>query len=136
MNVEKISISIPKDLYERLEKYMKSSGVSDRSKIMQTALRDFLDENEKDQTFVIGIINVVYEAESTAKVTEVQHEFEDKIISVLHVHRGEKCIEAIAVKGIKSDLVDLVNKLASVKGVNKVKLIVSDIQSNFHEDNN
>ncbi|BCU71423.1 CopG family ribbon-helix-helix protein [Stygiolobus caldivivus] len=132
MNVEKISVSIPKELYDRLEKYMQTSGVSDRSKIMQTALRDFLDENERDETYVIGIINIVYDNESTAKVTSVQHEYENKIISVLHVHRDEKCVEAVAVKGMKSELVDLVNKLASIKGVSKVKLIVSDVQNNSH----
>lgn len=132
MNVEKISVSIPKELYERLEKYMQSNGISDRSKILQTALRDFLDENEKDQTYVIGIVNLVYDYASTDKVTTIQHEYEDKIISVLHLHKGEKCVEAIAVKGMKSELVDLVSKLTSVKGVSKVKLIVSEVQDNFH----
>ncbi|MDT7875186.1 MAG: CopG family ribbon-helix-helix protein [Sulfolobaceae archaeon] len=125
MNVEKFSVSIPKDLYDRLEKFMSENQISDRSKIIQIALRDFLDENEKDNRMVLGIINVVYDEKQSEEVLKFQHEYEDFILSVLHVHRGKICVEAIAVKGIKSDLLNLTNKLSSLKGVKKAKLIIS-----------
>lgn len=121
---EKISISIPKELYERLERYLKEKEVIDRSKVFQIALRNYLDENEDSDSFVYGIINLVYD-EDSSDVTKFQHEHEDKIISVLHLHVNDECIEAIAVKGKKKDLVELTSKLSQIKGVRKVRFIVS-----------
>ncbi|BAB66592.1 CopG family ribbon-helix-helix protein [Sulfurisphaera tokodaii] len=121
---EKISISIPRELYERLERYLKEKQIVDRSKIFQIAIRNFLDENESSDTFVYGIINLVYD-EDASEVTKFQHEHEDKIISVMHIHVGNECIEALAVKGKKRDLVELTAKLSQLKGVKKVRFIVS-----------
>ncbi|QIW24398.1 CopG family ribbon-helix-helix protein [Sulfolobus sp. S-194] len=121
---EKISISIPRELYERLERYLKEKQIVDRSKIFQIAIRNFLDENEGSDTFVYGIINLVYD-ENASEVTKFQHEHEDKIISVMHIHVGNECIEALAVKGKKRDLVELTAKLSQLRGVKKVRFIVS-----------
>ncbi|BFH74551.1 CopG family ribbon-helix-helix protein [Sulfurisphaera javensis] len=121
---EKISISIPRELYERLERYLREKQVVDRSKVFQVSLRNYLDENEDSDSFVYGIINLVYDEDAT-EVTKFQHEHEDKIISVLHIHVGQQCIEAIAVKGKKKDLVELTSKLSQIKGVKKVRFIVS-----------
>ena len=125
---EKISISIPKELSERLERYLEEKRISDRSKIIQIALRNYLDENEDGENFVYGIINLVYD-ENADNVTEFQHEHEDKIVSVLHIHVGKECIEAVAVKGKKKDLVELSSKLSQLKGVKKVRLIVSTTET-------
>jgi len=122
---EKISVSIPKELSKRLERYLEGKRISDRSKIIQIALRNYLDENEDSENFVYGIINLVYDEDNANEINEFQHEHEDKIISVLHVHIGEECIEAIAVKGKKKDLVELSSKLSQLKGVKKARLIVS-----------
>lgn len=121
---EKISISIPRELNERLEKYLRENGIGDRSKVFQIALRNYLDENEDSDSFVYGIINLVYD-ESAPNITDFQHEHSDKIISVLHIHVGDECIEALAVKGKKKDLVELSSKLSQLRGVKKVRLIVS-----------
>lgn len=128
--IEKISISLPKELYDRLEKFLKEKQIADRSKVIQVALRNYLDENEDSENFVYGIINLVYDENSTG-VTKFQHENQDKIISVLHIHIGEECIEALAVKGKKKELVELVSKLSQIKGVKKVRLIVSTTDENI-----
>jgi len=125
MSSEKISVSIPKELSERLKKYLEEKKISDRSKVFQIALRNYLDENEDSEAFVYGIINLVYDEANTNEINEFQHENEDKIISVLHIHVGKECIEAIAVKGRKKDLVEMTSKLSQLKGVKKARLIVS-----------
>jgi len=125
MSSEKISISIPKELSERLKKYLEEKKINDRSKVFQIALRNYLDENEENENFVYGIINLVYDEEEATEINEFQHENEDKIISVLHIHVGKDCIEAIAVKGKKKDLVEMTLKLSQLKGVKKARLIVS-----------
>ncbi|ARM76239.1 CopG family ribbon-helix-helix protein [Acidianus manzaensis] len=124
MSAEKISVSIPRDLLEQLEKFMKKSSVMDRSKIFQIALRNFLDENLSEDKEVTGIINIIYNEDSTGDITKVQHEKLISIISTLHIHLNEKeCMEAIAVKGKKKELIDLALILSQIRGVKKVKLL-------------
>ncbi|AWR94737.1 CopG family ribbon-helix-helix protein [Acidianus brierleyi] len=127
MNVEKISVSLPKDLVQELENFMKSNLASDRSKIFQIALRNYLDENEQDTKIVYGIINVVYdERMATEDFLTLQHENLDKIISTLHIHINERdCMEAIAVRGTKSDLVTLNSRLSQLRGIKKSRLLIS-----------
>ncbi|MCI2414338.1 MAG: CopG family ribbon-helix-helix protein [Candidatus Aramenus sp.] len=127
MNVEKLSVSLPKELVQELNKFMEKNAIGDRSKIFQIALRNFLDENEKDNAVVYGIINVVYdEHEASWDFLELQHEYLDKIISTMHLHLNERdCMEAIAVRGTRSELVNLNSKLSQIRGVKKSRLLIS-----------
>ncbi|PVU76050.1 nickel-responsive regulator [Acidianus hospitalis] len=129
MNVEKISVSIPKDIMEQLDKFMKTSSSLDRSKIFQIAIKNFLDENSLEDVDVVGIINIIYDDEVTDEITKLQHEKLSSIISTLHIHLNEKeCMEAIAVKGKKSDLVKLISSLSQIKGVKKAKLLTYEVK--------
>jgi CopG family nickel-responsive transcriptional regulator len=129
MNVEKISVSIPKDIMEQLDKFMKTSSSLDRSKIFQIAIKNFLDENSLEEVDVVGIINIIYDDEVTDEITKLQHEKLSSIISTLHIHLNEKeCMEAIAVKGKKSDLVKLTSSLSQIKGVKKAKLLTYEVK--------
>ncbi len=129
MNVEKISVSIPKDVMEKLDEFMKASSYLDRSKIFQIAIKNFLDENSPDDVEVFGILNIVYDDEVTDNITKLQHERLSSIISTLHIHLNEKeCMEAIAVKGKKSDLVKLTSSLSQIKGVKKAKLLTYEVE--------
>ncbi|BDC19595.1 CopG family ribbon-helix-helix protein [Acidianus sp. HS-5] len=129
MNVEKISVSIPKDVMEQLDEFMKNSSSLDRSKIFQIAIKNFLDENSPEDIEVVGILNIVYNDEVTDEITKLQHEKLSSIISTLHIHLNEKeCMEAIAVKGKKSDLVKLVSSLSQIKGVKKAKLLTYEVE--------
>lgn len=124
MSSEKISISIPRDLLNQLEVYMENSPIRDRSKVFQIALRNFLDENSPTDDNVVGILNIVFDDDSTEEITKAQHQKLVDIISTLHIHLNEKeCMEAIAVKGKKKDLVELALTLSQIRGVKKVKLL-------------
>lgn len=124
MNSEKISISIPKDLLEQLENFITNSSIRDRSKIFQIALRNFLDENLPSEDNVVGILSIFYNDEFTEDITKLQHRKLISIVSTLHIHLNEKeCMEAIAVKGKKKDIVDLALALSQIRGIKKVKLL-------------
>ncbi|AOL15819.1 nickel-responsive regulator [Sulfolobus sp. A20] len=127
MNVEKISISLPKELYRELEDFMRTKNIYDRSRIFQIALKNYLDENKEDNDQVYGIINIVYDHElASDSLTGIQHDYNEYIISSLHVHINERvCVEAIAVRGEKSKLVELVNRLSESKGILKARLLIS-----------
>ncbi len=126
---EKISVSMPREMLKELEEFMGKSSSGDRSRIIQLALKNFLDENKESEDFVYGVINVIYDFdEAEGDFTRVQHEHEMVIISNSHVHVSSKeCMEAIFVKGKKSDILKLVMELNKVKGIKKVKPIFSYI---------
>lgn len=90
-------------------------------------MRNYLDENRDGNEIIYGIINLVYDHEEASEaLTEIQHEYNDSIISTLHLHVSEKiCIEAIAVKGEKRKLVELNNKLGQIRGILKARLLIS-----------
>ncbi|AWR97535.1 DUF2811 domain-containing protein [Acidianus sulfidivorans JP7] len=124
MSAEKISVSMPRDLLQQLENFMKESLIMDRSKVFQIAIRNFLDENLSEEKEVVGIINIVYDESSTQDITKTEHEKLISIISTLHIHLNEnECMEAIAVKGKKKDLIELSSALSQIRGVKKVKLL-------------
>ncbi|WP_252896581.1 CopG family ribbon-helix-helix protein [Metallosphaera hakonensis] len=119
MNVEKISVALDKNTLARLQNKAESEGIS-RSKLVTMAVNEYLDELTGQNVEVIGILNIVYDEEAGEVTNSIEHQFEDSIISTLHVHVNEKlCMEAIAVKGKRSKLEELAKKLSSVKGVKK-----------------
>ncbi|EZQ04869.1 MULTISPECIES: CopG family ribbon-helix-helix protein [Acidianus] len=134
MNVEKISVSLPIELSKDLENYMKNCQIRDRSKVFQMAIRNFLDENSVENREVIGILSVIYNAQATLDITEAQHKDLISVISTMHIHINEEdCMEAIAVKGKKDEVVKLSSHISSIRGVKKVRLTTYYLNEN--EDN-
>ncbi len=127
---EKISVSIPRELLKELEQFMVDKRSGDRSKIIQLALKNFLDENKESDEFVYGVISVVYDFEvAETDFTRVQHEHEEVIMSNSHVHVSQKeCMEAIFVRGKRSEIINLVKELNKIKGIKKVKPTFSYIE--------
>jgi len=75
---------------------------------------------------VAGAIVLVYDhhkRDIMQKLTDVQHDCQDEIISTQHIHLDhDNCLEIIAVRG-KPDRIDAVAKrLKSVKGLKHVSL--------------
>ncbi|QKQ99640.1 CopG family ribbon-helix-helix protein [Metallosphaera tengchongensis] len=125
MNVEKISVAIDKNLLRRLENEANRIGTN-RSRIVQQALTDYLGENAPHNAEVIGILNLVYDEDAGNEIISIQHRFESEVISSMHIHVNDKiCMEAVAVKGRRADLEQLAKALSGAKGVKKVKLSVS-----------
>ncbi len=70
---------------------------------------------------VYGTVTLIYDHHARLlldKLTEIQHQYHDSIISSLHVHLDrDNCLEVILVRG-KSPLVQkLANALIATKGV-------------------
>ncbi|MCY0849883.1 CopG family ribbon-helix-helix protein [Sulfuracidifex metallicus] len=120
---EKISVSLPRDLLKELEDFMEKSKAGDRSKVVQLALRNFLDENKQSDAFTYSVISVIYDfTTAESDFTKVQHDYAELIMSNMHVHVSAKeCMEAIFVKGKKSEVMKLIGSINQIKGIKKVK---------------
>ena len=78
---------------------------------------------------VVGTVTIVYDHEISDiahKLTHFQHEFEDLIISSMHVHLPAcNCMEVIALKGPGNKMKQFADQLISMKGVKHGKLTVT-----------
>ncbi len=118
----RFGVYIPEDLSSELEEVMKHLGVKKRSKIIQEALRMYINEHKwRIKGRVCGVVGVVYNHDVKGvdeKLTDVQHEFLDVIIATTHVHLDrEKCLLAIIVRGDSDRVKKLINMIEGVRGV-------------------
>jgi CopG family nickel-responsive transcriptional regulator len=127
---EKISVSLPRDLLKELEDFMEKNKAGDRSKIVQLALRNFPDENKESDAFTYSVISVIYDfVTAESEFTKVQHEYAELIMSNMHVHvSARECMEAIFVKGRKSEVMKLIGSINQIKGIKKVKPTFSYVE--------
>jgi len=100
----KFGIYVPEDLMRELEECMKSLGVRNKSLVIREALRLFISEHKwRAGGPILGVISVVYDHEVRgvdAKLTDIQHDYLNEIISALHIHVDRRnCMLILALKG-------------------------------------
>ncbi|MHA1450256.1 MAG: CopG family ribbon-helix-helix protein [Candidatus Hodarchaeales archaeon] len=122
-----VTISLNPALMEKIEKYMDSRGYSNRSKIVEDALKDYFAFQEQvDSETSFAIISVFFNHHDTKAVSSllsVQHHSENvsiKYSSHLHLSH-EFCLEIIVVEGMQSCIMDLEQKIRDIKGIDFVK---------------
>ena len=85
---------------------------------------------------IAGTITLVYDhhkRDLQSKLTDIQHDHEGLIISVLHVHLDHhNCMEVLAVRGRADAVRKLADGLIAVKGVKHGKLTVTTTGKEFH----
>ena len=121
-NLLRLSMTIERPLYERLEKLRVDSGYSNRSEFVRDLVRDRLVEQEWEQDQqVVGTITMVYDHHQrllTKKLTHEQHMHHDLVHSTTHVHLDhDTCLEVIIVSGTAGQVQDLHDRLRRQKGV-------------------
>lgn len=118
----KFGVYIPEDMVDELEKCMAALGVKSKSALIRDALKLFITEHKwKTAKAAVGVIGVIYNHHAKMvdeKLTDIQHDYLDIIVSTLHVHLDkEKCMLAIVVKGDTERMRKLIGKLSTTKGV-------------------
>ncbi|MEM2050580.1 MAG: CopG family ribbon-helix-helix protein [Thermoproteota archaeon] len=118
--IVRTSVSLPSDLVKELDSFVDSIK-SDRSKVVQQAIRNFLSIPHKEGDMVSGSLMIVYSHDEHGleeKLTDVQHRFSSIIISNLHIHLDEhRCMLTIFVKGSFKDVQSLMRSIAGRRGV-------------------
>jgi len=119
----RIGIAIPDDLLEEFDRLIEKRGYATRSEAVRDLVRkELVDEiSASPNAEVYGTVTLIYDHHARLlldKLTEIQHQYHEAIISSLHVHLDhDNCLEVILVRG-KSPLVQkLANALIATKGV-------------------
>jgi len=121
-NLVRLSLSIEKPLFARLEKLVRQCAYSNRSEFVRDLIRHRLVEQqwERDDE-VVGSITLVYDHEVrqlSKKLTHLQHHHHEAVLATTHVHLDERlCAEMILMRGSAKAIRRLADQLRQQKGV-------------------
>lgn len=120
--VRRFSVSLEEKLVRKFDRYVRKKKYPTRSKAIADLIRDaFVKEEWAEGREVAGAIILLYnhhKRELVDRLTDIQHDFQEIILSTQHIHLDrENCLEIVAVKGEPSRIQDLANRLKGTKGV-------------------
>ena len=130
-NLSRIGVSIDSDLLERFDAFIADKGYENRSEALRDLIRDRLVSSAVVGTnaLVVGTVTLIYDHHTRLlpeKLTDLQHESHDIIISTLHAHLDhENCLEVVVLRGKSRDVQKLADRLISIKGVQHGRLVMS-----------
>jgi CopG family nickel-responsive transcriptional regulator len=126
--VERICITIPKELVDFIDKKVEQSYAS-RSEFIRDLVREAIVENEweDENNELIGVLVIIYDhhkRELTQKLLDIQHNHYINILCTTHIHIDHNnCLETIMIKGPSQTIIETVNIIAGLNGVKFAKLV-------------
>jgi len=126
--LERLSITIPKGLSTAFDKRNARKKYASRSEAIRDLIRDVLVKEEwaDPKAQVAATVTLVYDHHTrtlTDRITELQHDHGETIVSALHVHLDHhNCLEVIVLRGAAKEVQALADALASIRGVKHAQL--------------
>jgi CopG family transcriptional regulator, nickel-responsive regulator len=134
----RFGISIDNGLLERFDRLVNEKGYVNRSEAIRDLIRDALVEQtwEAGDEETVGTVTLVYDHhvhDLADKLTDLQHDHHDRIISTLHVHLDHhNCLEVLVVRGQAGQIKGIADALIGVKGVKHGKLVMTTTGQGLH----
>lgn len=122
-NVIRFGVSLDAGLLERFDKLCEKRQYQTRSEAIRDLIRkDLVEEEWSDQDQeVTGTLTLVYNhhhSDLARKMTEIQHQALDIVISTLHVHiDAHNCMEVLVLRGPVKNIKDIGERLTSIRGI-------------------
>ena len=129
--IARLSLSLPNALAAELDGLVAAKGAASRSALVADLVRDAVVEHRsrRGRQEIAGAITLVYDHHARnlqAKLTDIQHDREGLIVSVMHVHLSHHdCLEVLVVRGSADKVRGLADRLAAVRGVQHAKLTIT-----------
>lgn len=129
--IERIGISLEKDLLDQFDRLIEQKGYATRSEAVRDLIRDALVQREWSEgggaEERVAVAALVYDHDSSSlaqKLAHIQHENHKAVVSALHVHMDEhNCLEVLVLRGRAKDVLRMGEGLVSTKGVKYGKLV-------------
>ncbi len=126
----RFGISLERELSKKFDAHLSRKAYANRSEAIRDLIRrDLVEQEWQDGSEIVGAITLIYDhhkRELPARLTNIQHDFQEIIISSQHIHLDHhNCMEIVAVKGNPQKAKTLADKLQSVKGVKHGTLSMS-----------
>ncbi|MEJ2634768.1 MAG: nickel-responsive transcriptional regulator NikR [Calditrichia bacterium] len=122
MKLIRFGVSIPDELSKNFDEHIEKKHYSNRSEAIRDLIRkELIQEEVNKNAEVVGVVNILYNhhrRELTDKLTDIQHDHHDQVLSSMHIHLDhDNCIEVILMRGKSQDVKQLAEKLIAAKGV-------------------
>jgi len=132
----RFGISLPRDLVERFDSFIREKKYTNRSKAFGDLIRQELVKKEwLEGKEIAGAVTLIYDhhrRDLLNKITDVQHDFQGIIVSTQHIHLDhDNCLEIVAIKGNPGKAQKLTDALRSIKGVKHIALSMSSTGRNI-----
>jgi len=132
-DLSRFSISTEDDLLQSFDQLIARQGYVNRSEAFRDLMRDalikFKIEDSQQTGEVLGTLTLVYDhhaSELSDKMNDLQHQFFNLIVSVLHVHvNHDDCMEVIVLRGEVGQVRSVSESLLTLRGVKHGKLFVT-----------
>ncbi len=124
----RFGISMTKELLQEFDRLIEGQDYPTRSKAIEDLIRQAVVSARisEDNTEVIGTIDIVYDhhrRELMNRLTDIQHDCQDIILSTQHIHLDHhNCFEIIVVRGEHQAIEKLARQLRASKGVKHAQL--------------
>lgn len=130
----RFSVAIGGELLRRFDRYREEHQYPNRSEavrgLMRTALVD--DAVSHDDREAMGVLTLIYDHHAgrvAERLTELQHEHLDRVVTTTHVHLdAHRCLEVILLRGTASQVRDLADGLIGTKGVETGRLVLASAE--------
>jgi CopG family transcriptional regulator, nickel-responsive regulator len=126
--VSRISFSLQPKLQEEFDEVSRLMGYHERSKALQTAIRNLIGGYElknDPESFVTGGILLLYDHSNRGidhNITELGHTYMSVIASSTHLHLDEeRCINITIVRGKSRKVMELERDYRKLAGVEQLK---------------
>ena len=132
--IVRFSVSLEDDLLEKFDRYCKDEQFATRSEAVRQLIRDTLTARawESRSQDAVGTLTLVYDHHRTQlgdRLTKLQHDNTDLIISTLHAHlTHDLCLEVIVLRGPSDRLQQIASQLKGMKGIHKGELVMADAE--------
>ena len=129
--LSRIGIAIDSDLLERFDRSIERSGYTNRSEAFRDMVRDRLvaEQTAAPDATVVGTVTLIYDHHAHGvgeKLTELQHEHHDLVVSTSHAHLDhDSCLEVLIVHGRSIEVEKFADRLIGLKGVQHGRLVMS-----------
>ena len=121
--IERIGISLEKDLLARFDAFLGGKGYTNRSEAVRDLIRDKLLEEQwsAPEGEAIATVLLVYEHEGmdlSQRMTALEHEEFHRIVASMHVHMDhDNCLEILVLRGPGREIQRLGERLIGLRGV-------------------
>jgi CopG family nickel-responsive transcriptional regulator len=126
-DIIRFGVSMDSLLLERFDQHIEQRGYGNRSEAIRDLVRETLVREEwEGGDEVVGTITLVYDhhvRELSDKLTDIQHDHFNSVLSSLHIHLDHhNCLEVIVVRDAAAKVQKFADRLIGTRGVKHGKL--------------
>lgn len=127
----RFGVSMDAELLAAFDQLITRKGYANRSEALRDLVRDAIVENQwsDGREPTVAALCMVYDhhqSDLAAKLTSLQHDFTEHIVSTLHVHLDHRhCLEVIVLRGQPGVLKTFSDRMLATRGVKHGQLVMT-----------